>query len=201
VLRYVSSSRSLRRARCPWLEIGITSVVPGDCDTNTADFFTAVLPIESWIESEISAPTPAPPPPVTTTTTTTPAPAPTTTTPAPTTTMRATAASPTLARMTVAAARIYTRKVLVGVFHGRYTAGNSKKLTCSRTSATRLNCGANFSFGANDYYGNVIVYYEFGTKDGTVWSDRYTLHWVNDHCYFHTLHRRECKISTRRGAF
>lgn len=103
--------------------------------------------------------------------------------------------------MTDAAARSYTRKVLTGIFRGRYTRGNSKRLSCLRISATRFNCGANFSFGPNDYYGNVIVYYELGAKDALVWTDRYTLHWVNDHCYFHSAHRRGCKINTRRGAF
>jgi hypothetical protein len=68
-------------------------------------------------------------------------------------------------------------------------------------SAARFNCGANFSSGPNDYYGNVTVYYEFGAKKTLVWSDHYTLHWVSDHCYFHSRHRHGCRVSTRRGAF
>ena len=103
--------------------------------------------------------------------------------------------------MTDSAARSYTRKVLAGVFRGRYTGGNSKQLSCSRISATRYNCGANFSFGPNDYYGDVIVYYEFGANDKLLWTDHYTMHWVNDHCYFDSGHRRSCKIGERRGRF
>jgi hypothetical protein len=103
--------------------------------------------------------------------------------------------------MTVDAARSYTRKVLAGVFRSAYTRGNSKLLSCSRISASRLNCGANFSFGQNDYYGNVIVYLEFGANNVVYWTDKYTLHWVNDNCYFHSGHRRTCKIETRRGTF
>lgn len=181
-----------------WIEIGITSVGATNCPTNTGDFFTSILAIEPWIEAEISAATPPPP---TTTTTTTTTPAPTTTTPTTTATTPTTQPKPTLSRMTDTAARYFTRKVLAGVFRGRYTGGNSKKLSCSRTSATRFNCGANFSYGPHDYYGNVIVYYEFGANDALAWTDHYTLHWVNDQCYFHSGHRRDCKISTRRGAF
>lgn len=186
-----------------WIEIGITSGGATDCPTNSADFFTAILPIESWIESEISAatppPPPPPPPPPTTTTTTTAPPA--TTTTAPTTTTPAPVAKPTLERMTLSAARSYARRVLTGVFRSRYTAGNSKLLSCSRVSPSRFNCGANFSFTPNDYYGNVVVYYVFGINSKLEWTDHYTLHWVNDYCYFHSGHRRECKVGTRRGAF
>lgn len=54
------------------VEIGITSYGPTDCDAVSADYFTAIQPQSSWIDSEIAAvqPTPAPPPP-------TPTPAPT----------------------------------------------------------------------------------------------------------------------------
>jgi hypothetical protein len=43
------------------LEIGVTSVGPTDCDTDTADYFTSVHPIEPWIASEIRAVAPPPP--------------------------------------------------------------------------------------------------------------------------------------------
>jgi trypsin len=36
------------------IEVGVTSVGPADCDTQTPDFFTSVLPIKPWIESWIS---------------------------------------------------------------------------------------------------------------------------------------------------
>ena len=41
-------------------EIGVTSVGPADCDTNTADYFTAVLPIEPWVSSVIKSAAPGP---------------------------------------------------------------------------------------------------------------------------------------------
>ncbi len=41
-------------------EIGVTSVGPADCDTDTADYFTAVLPIEPWVSSVIKSVAPVP---------------------------------------------------------------------------------------------------------------------------------------------
>ncbi len=183
------------------IEIGITSVVPTDCDTTTADFFTAVLPIEPWIESEISAaaPTPTTTTPVTTTPTTTTTPS--TTTPSTTTPTTQTPSKPELRRMTAGAARSFTRTVLAGVFHRTFTRGNSYTVSCSRLAASRMNCIATFSSGPNDYYGNVVVYYEFGAKDVVYWTDYYTMRWVNDYCYFHSGHRRTCKIKVRHGTY
>lgn len=160
------------------MEIGITSAGPTNCNTDTADFFTAVLPIEPWIASEVSAA------------------APTTAPTAPTA-----AQPPELPRMSRAFARSHTRRVLTGVFHRAFTRGHSYKVSCSRVAAPRFNCAANFSSGPNDYYGNVIVYYTFGAKNVVYWSDRYTMRWVNDYCYFRSGHRRACRIRVRRGVF
>ena len=44
------------------VEIGITSYGPSDCDTVSADFFTAIQPQSSWIKSEIEAVHPMPSP-------------------------------------------------------------------------------------------------------------------------------------------
>jgi secreted trypsin-like serine protease len=37
------------------LEIGITSVGPANCNAQTADYFTAVLPIQPWVSSQVNA--------------------------------------------------------------------------------------------------------------------------------------------------
>lgn len=41
-------------------EIGVTSVGPADCDTNTADYFTAVRPVQAWVSSVVRAVAPGP---------------------------------------------------------------------------------------------------------------------------------------------
>ena len=181
------------------IEIGITSVGPADCNTTSADYFTALLPAEPWVESEISAvaPTPPPTPPTTTTTTTTP---PTATTAPPTTPPpTASSSTPNLPGMNKATARSYVRQVLAGVFHRIFARRAAYDISCSRVSAARLRCGVTFSSGPNDYYGDVTAFYEFGSDGKVYWSDKYTIHWVNDYCYFHSGHRQSCKIQLKRG--
>lgn len=180
------------------IEIGITSVGPADCDTTSADYFTGLLPAAPWIESEISAvaPHPTPPPP----TTTTPPPTTTATTPAPTTTTT-NPSKPKLPGMNKATARSHARQVLSGVFDRIFARREAYDVSCSRVSATRFKCGVTFSSGPRDYYGNVTVFYEFGSDGKVYWSDDYTMRWVNDYCYFHSGHRRSCKIKVKRGTF
>lgn len=179
-------------------EVGITSVGPADCDTTTADFFTSVLPIQSWIESEISAASgssPADP--------STPAPTtPTAVTSTPTTTPVASpSAKAKLRRMTTGAARSYTARVLTGILRRAFGRRTHYAVRCARASASRMSCATSFSSGASHYYGNVTVYYAFGPKNVMYWSDRYTMRWVNDYCYFKSGHRGDCRISIRRGIY
>ena len=44
------------------VEIGITSFGPADCDTTTADYFTSVTPLSSWVTGWIHTLAPQPPP-------------------------------------------------------------------------------------------------------------------------------------------
>ena len=178
------------------IEIGITSVGPTDCDTESPDYFTALLPLESWAESAISAAASAPAAPPSTTTTTQP---PATTTPPTTTPPNPTPA--TLPTMSKATARSYVHQVLLGVFHGVFERRYAYEISCSRVSADRMNCGTTFSSGPNDYYGTVTVFYEFGGDGKLYWTDKYTIRWVNDYCYFHSGHRRTCNIKAKRGTF
>jgi len=179
------------------LEIGITSVAPTDCNTDTADYFTALEPIDPWIQSEIAVNAPPSTTPTQTTTT------PTTTSPATTTSTTPTVApsKPALPRMTSDEARSDTRQVLAGVLRHAYARRLQLRISCSRTSAVRFNCGITFSSGPNDYYGNVNVFYTTATATTTYWSDRFTVRRVNDHCYFDSGHRSRCKVESKRGTY
>jgi secreted trypsin-like serine protease len=73
------------------VEIGITSTVPSDCGTDSADFFTAVLPISAWAGSWIKAVAPATSPP---------------------------ASAPQLPTLTVSDGRNYVRQTVAGVLSG-----------------------------------------------------------------------------------
>jgi hypothetical protein len=185
------------------VEIGISSLAPVDCDTVSADYFTTVEPLSAWAQGEIQAvkppPTPPPPSPPPTTTATTTSTTSTTTESASTSAGAPRPPAPSLPRLTVSRGRSYANQTLAGVLGKTFKRGSQHELTCARASATRFNCGFTFSSGPNYYYGNVIVYYIFGAGESVYWTDRYTVHWVNNFCYFHSGHRRRCKIHTRTG--
>jgi hypothetical protein len=69
----------------------------------------------------------------------------------------------------------------------------------SRKSAVRIRCNVWFSSGPNDYSGTVTSSYLFGSNNSLEWTATYTMHWVNDQCYFHSGHPSRCRITTRRG--
>jgi len=75
------------------------------------------------------------------------------------------------------------------------------KPSCTRVASTRFSCAFTFSSGPSDYYGTVIVYYTNGSGGKVYWTDRYTVHWVNDYCYFRSGHPHRCRIHTKRGSW
>lgn len=159
--------------------IGTTSYGPSDCDTTTANYFTTVRPLFSWAQGIISANTPPPPPP----------------TPKPPT------KPPVLPTMIKADARTDADATLAGAFPVAYKHGHSRRLSCSRQAASKFGCNTSFWYGPNDYFGTVNVFYVFGQGDQVFWSDHYVIHWVSDHCYFHTRHPNRCTVHTRKGVY
>ena len=179
------------------VEIGVTSFGPADCNTSTADYFTSVIPIYSWAAGWIHAVAPPPPPPP-------PAPPPAPSPPSPVAPPPSQASPPaTLPTMTLSDAKSYVRQTLAGALSWRFKPPHGYTARCRRTSSTRFTCGIQFWHGPNDYYGSVTVYYVPSTLDGggVGWRDNYTLHWVNDQCYFHSGHPQTCAVHTRRGSW
>jgi secreted trypsin-like serine protease len=165
-----------QRADGNWVEIGLTSQGPtdasGNCSTVYPDIFTRVDAIYSWVHSWIVALAPPPPP-----------------------------SPPQLPTMGVADARSYVRQTLGGVFGRQFTQGYQYTRHCTRRSNTRFGCNVTWSYGPNDYAGQVTVYYVFGSGNTVEWTDRYKLYWVNDYCYFHSGHPSSCKQHTKSGSY
>jgi secreted trypsin-like serine protease len=178
------------------IEVGITSVGPSDCDTTTADYFTAISPADSWIQSEINAaaPAPSPPPPV-------PAPPASATTTTTTTTTTTSASPPSLPLMTVASAHSDLARVFTGVLHHVFDRRHSYRVSCSRVSGSRLSCRVEFRSGLNDYFATVSVFYLVASDGKVYWSDKYAIRWVSNTCYSHSRHRRACRFMVKRGTF
>lgn len=175
------------------VEIGLTTEGPVDCNTNTADYFAATLPISAWAQAWIQAVAPPPPP-------TPPAPAPSTPPPAPSTTPSGQHPSaPALPTLGLTAAKHYVRLTLGGGLARVFKHGFQYTVRCSRESSTRFKCAVTFSSGANYYYGNVTVYYLSGAGGSLEWTDTYTIHWVNRQCYLGSGHAQRCRVDTRHG--
>jgi secreted trypsin-like serine protease len=167
------------------LEIGLTSVGPADCDTQTPDYYTAIKPIASWVQSEVAAAAGSgQAPPATGQGSASAAPAP--------------ASTPA---MTLSDARSYVRQTLVHLFGGSYRRAHAVKLSCARMSSIRVRCAFTFRSGPNDYWGNVTPYYYTAQNGETYWDSKYKTNRVNDHCYFDTLHRTNCATHPRSGSW
>jgi trypsin len=178
------------------VEIGLTTEGPVDCNTDTADYFAATLPLSTWAASWIQAvapPSPPSPPPA-------PAPAPSTPSPSPSPTPPAQPPSaPTLPTLGGSTAKHYVRLTLAGGLGRAFKHGSQYTARCTRESSTRFKCAVTFSSPPNDYYGSVTVYYVSGASGSLEWTDTYTIHSVNDQCYFHSGHPQRCRVDTRHG--
>jgi hypothetical protein len=157
------------------VEIGLTSGGYGECSTALPSVFTRADLIASWVKGRIAAFDPP--------TGSSPAPAP--------------PAAPKLPTLTRSKAARYVRQGLSEAFGVRFRHVRQYGDRCQAVDSTKQRCGVSWIYGPNDYYGSVTVYYAFNRGE-VVWNDRFTIHWVNDHCYFHTNHLSRCAIHTRR---
>ena len=183
-----------------WIEVGLTSVGPADCDTQEPSYFTSLEPIAPWIEQEIAAVSSTPP----STGSTGGAGAPTSGASAggsgsSPTNSGTTSATGEMVLMSIQDAHYYVNQVASHVRGAINIHVFSRK--CSRTSSIRVTCTVDFWSGPNDYYAHVTVYYVSGPDAKTQWTDHYSVEWVNDHCYWHTNHRRTCAVHSRTGTY
>jgi secreted trypsin-like serine protease len=179
------------------VEIGIIDRGPADCDTVNPDEFANVIALNSWVANWINAVAPAPSPPPAT-----PAPAPTPAPPAPTAPTATNQSSPTaLPTMAVAEAKQHVRQTVAGALGGRARPAHRYTANCIRMARTRFTCGIQFWHGPNDYYGSVTVYLVSGPNGLSEWTDSYTLHWVNNECYYHSGHRTRCTVHNLHGSW
>ena len=103
--------------------------------------------------------------------------------------------------MSKADARTDTGLTLAGVFSVAYKHARRHQVSCGRQTTSKFACKTSFWYGPNDYWGTVNVFFTFGQGYEVFWSDHYVIHWVSDHCYFHTRHPGRCTIHTRQGVY
>lgn len=85
--------------------------------------------------------------------------------------------------------------VLLEKFGKTFQHGQEQSIHCSRQGKAKLNCGVTWWQGANDYFGRVTIFYAI-RHNVVLAGAHYSVHWVNNHCYFQSGHPQSCKIHT-----
>jgi V8-like Glu-specific endopeptidase len=154
------------------VEIGVTSLGDGTCNPTSPAVFTRVDQISSWVQSwieavESGAPEPAVKIPE--------------------------AHIPALTRPRAEELSAYAMEEAFGL---KFLKGQEQTIHCDRLAKARLKCGVTWFNGANDYFGTVTVFYAI-RRNVVLAGVHYTVHWVDDHCYFHSGHRQTCAVQTK----
>lgn len=154
------------------VEVGVTSLGDGSCNPASPAVFTRVDQISSWVQSWIAAvETGAPEPQV---------------------------------KVPKAHIPLLTRErseeisllAMDEAFGPKFAHGQEKAVKCERLTKSRLKCGVTWFQGPNDYFGRVTVFYAI-RHNVVLAGVHYKVHWVNDHCYFHSGHPTSCKVQTK----
>ena len=155
------------------VEVGVVSTGGPGCNRHLPNVFTRVDQLSAWVASWIAA-------------VETGAPAPAIKIP-----------KPHVPQLSFERAKELAAIAFAEDFRDRFIKSSEKSIGCRRVAKPRVKCGVNWYQGGNDYYGTVTIFYAI-RKNAVVWGDHYAIHWVNDHCYFHSSHRSSCVVQTRK---
>jgi secreted trypsin-like serine protease len=156
------------------VEIGVTSLGDGSCNPSSPGVFTRVDQISGWVQSWINAvELGAPAPPV----------------------VIPKSHLPTLTRER---AEEISAIGLEEAFGPKFLHAREPRIHCDRQGKARLKCGVTWYQGPNDYFGTTNVSYAI-RRNVVLAVFHFSVHWVNDRCYFHSGHRNSCPVQTKHG--
>ncbi len=161
-----------RRADGSPVEVGIVSTGGPGCSRSLPNIFTRVDRVSAWVAGWIAAVESGGPAPL----------------------IKIPRAHPPL--LSFERAEALSAIALEADFKYRFRRASEKGIRCARLSRERVKCGVSWAQGGNDYFGTITVYYAI-RHHVVVWNDRYRIHWVDDHCWFHSGHRQTCVVRTR----
>jgi secreted trypsin-like serine protease len=168
-----SGGPAIARANGVPVQVGITSLGEAKCSTKLPDVFTRVDQVAAWVAGWVAAvETGATPPPVT-------------------------VPKAKLPALTISRARYFVARGLSEDFGPHYSRGSEKEARCSRLRREKVRCSVSWFQGGDDYFGTITVFYVLG-RESVLWNDRYTIHWVDHDCWFHSGNRASCPIHTQR---
>ncbi len=154
------------------VELGVTSLGDGSCNPASPAVFTRVDQISSWVQSwidavEAGAPTP-----------------------------RVKVPKAHIPLLTRERSEEISGLAMEEAFGSAFVHGQEKTVKCERLAKARMKCGVTWFQGPNDYFGKVTVF--FAIRHNVVLAGvHYTVHWVNDQCYFHGGNPEACPVETK----
>jgi secreted trypsin-like serine protease len=154
------------------VEIGVTSLGDGTCDPTSPAVFTRVDQISSWVQSwidavESGAPTP-----------------------------QVTVPKAHIPLLTHERSEELSGLAMEEAFGSKFLHGQEQTIRCEHLAKARQKCGVTWFQGPDDYFGRVTVFYAI-RRNVVLAGVHYTVHWVNDRCYFHSGHPQTCPIQTK----
>jgi V8-like Glu-specific endopeptidase len=155
------------------VEVGVTSLGDGTCNPTSPAVFTRVDQISSWVQSWIDA-------------------------------VEAGGPTPQI-KVPKAHIPLLTRErseelsglAMEEAFGPKFLHGQEKVIHCDRLAKARAKCGVTWFQGPNDYFGRITVFYAI-RHNVVLAGVHYEVHWVNDHCYFHTSDPQACPVQTKK---
>jgi trypsin len=161
-----------KRADGTMVEVGVTSLGDGTCNPTSPAVFTRTDQIQPWVQSWIEAVEAGGPQP------------------------KIVVPKSHLPLLTRERAEELSAIVLEEKFGSRFQHSQEQQISCARQSKSRLKCGVTWFQGADDYFGTTTVFYAI-RKNVVLAGVHFTVHWVNDQCYFHSGHRASCLVQTK----
>jgi hypothetical protein len=156
------------------VEVGVTSLGDGTCNPTSPAVFTRTDQISSWVQSWIDAvEAGGPTPPIV-------------------------VPKSHLPTLTIERAEELSGLALEEAFGGSFRHAQEPSIHCERVSKARRKCIVTWYQGANDYFGSTNVFYAI-RHNVVLAGIHFTMHWVNDQCYFHSGHPQSCRIQTKHG--
>ncbi len=156
------------------VEVGVTSLGEGTCNPSSPGVFTRTDQIDSWVQSWIAAVEAGGPAP------------------------KIVIPKSHLPTLTRSRAEELSAIALQEAFKGKFVHAQEPRIDCSRQSKARLKCGVTWFLGANDFFGDTTVFYAI-RHNVVLAGVHFTVHMVNDRCYFHSGHRATCPVRTTHG--
>ena len=161
-----------RRADGTPVEIGIVSTGGPNCNLALPNIFTRTDYVASWVAGWIAA-----------TETGTPAPA-------------LAKLRQHLPFLSIARARELSAAAFEQEFNRHFLRSTDRQIRCIQLAKARVKCAVAWFQGGDDYYGTISTKYVL-SRGSVAWDYSFRIRWVNDRCYFHSGHRKSCKVHSK----